>query len=218
MRALEDPARFAPIPDDQRYETVKGWQRLGAKELAVLRAVTAWREQAARRANIRPGFIANDVVLTTLAGRPVSSMDELRGVRGLSPGTVDRHGRALLAAIKDGVACPREQWPQPPGRTRRQAPPTGLGALLRAVVQTVADREEIAPEVIAGSREIDALAGRAGSGALDGLPEDLSIAHGWRRRLVGETMLAIARGQTAMRYDPVKREVLNEPVTPAAKP
>ena len=217
LRTLEDPGRYAPLPDEERYQAVKGWQRLGGKELAVLRAIAAWREQAARRANIRPGFIANDVVLTSLAARPVASVEELRGVRGLSPGTVDRHGRALVAAIKEGVACPKERWPEPPGRTRRQSPPTGLGALLRAAVQTVADREEIAPEVIAGTRDIEALAGRAGSGGLDELPEDLPIAHGWRRKLVGETMLAIARGETAMRYDPVKREVLGEPVAARAK-
>jgi len=54
---------------------VKGWQRLGARDLAVLRELAAWRERAAARADIRPNFIANDIVLVSLAGRPVESVE-----------------------------------------------------------------------------------------------------------------------------------------------
>src|SRR5579871_3750025 len=104
LRGLEDPAHWAPVADEERYRGVKGWQRLGGGELAVLRALAAWRERTARHVDIRPHFVANDVVLTTLAGRPVESLEELRGVRGLSPGTVSRHGRGLLAAIREGLA------------------------------------------------------------------------------------------------------------------
>ena len=54
MRALEEPARYAPVPPEERYEWVKGWQKLGGRELAVLRELAAWRERAAERADIRP--------------------------------------------------------------------------------------------------------------------------------------------------------------------
>jgi len=146
LRELEEPARWAAVPDDERFRTVKSWQRLDARELAVLRSLAGWRERAARRANIRPNFICNDVVLTTLAARPVETMEELRHVRGLSSGTVDRHGKAMLAALQEGASCPKDRWPEPPPRIRRHAPPSGLIALLRASVQAVADREEIAPD------------------------------------------------------------------------
>ena len=212
LRELEEPERWAPVPDEQRYQTVKGWQRHDARELAILRSIAAWRERAARRANIRPNFICNDVVLTTLAVRPVATVEELRGVRGLSSGTVDRHGKALLAAINEGVACPKEQWPEPPPRHRRHAPPSGLIALLRASVQAVADREEIAPEVIASARDIEALVEAATARGRAPTTSDNRLLHGWRHRLTGETMLRIARGELAMRYDPVRREVIEEPV------
>ncbi len=215
LRDLEDPARWAPEPDEEQYRNVKSWQRLDARELAVLRSIAAWRERAARRANIRPNFICNDVVLTTLAARPVETVDELRGVRGLSPGTVDRHGKALLAAIKEGIACPRDQWPEPPVRQRRHAPPSGLIALLRASVQAVADREEIAPEVIASSRDIEGLVELSTTKSRNGDAEaENRLLHGWRRRLTGETLLQIARGELWIRYDPVRREVVEEPRTP----
>lgn len=212
LRELEAPERWAPLPDEQRFRTVKSWQRLDGRELAILRSVTAWRERAARRANIRPNFLCNDVVLTTLAVRPVETLEELRGVRGLSSGTVDRHGKAILAAIHEGLACPKERWPEPPPRLRRHAPPSGLIALLRASVQAVADREEIAPEVIASARDIEALVEVATGKVRGPAAADNRLLHGWRHRLTGETMLRIARGELAIRYDPVRREVVGDPV------
>jgi ribonuclease D len=212
LRDLEEPERWSALPDDERFRTVKSWQRLDGRELAVLRSLAAWRERAARRANIRPNFICNDVVLTTIAARPVETVDELRQVRGLSSGTVDRHGKAMLAAIEEGVACPKDRWPEQPPRLRRHAPPSGLIALLRASVQAVADREEIAPEVIASARDIEALVDAATSKGRNTPDADNRLLHGWRHRLTGDTMLKIARGELAMRYDPVRREVVGDPV------
>ena len=210
LRALEEEGRFADMPAEERYRTVKGWQRLHARELAVLRELAAWRERSAERANIRPNFIANDIVLTTLAGRPVASTEELRQVRGLTSGTVDRHAKGILAAIRAGLDCPPERRPQAPPRDRRKGPPPGLTALLRAAVQAVAEQEDIAPEVIASGRDIDALAAYA----VDGNSlEEAAVARGWRRALVGERLLAIARGELAMRYDPARREVVGDTVT-----
>src|SRR4029450_8172746 len=54
LKRLEDGARYQAMPDEERFRTVKGWQRLDPGELAVLRELAAWREKAARRANIRP--------------------------------------------------------------------------------------------------------------------------------------------------------------------
>ncbi len=212
LKRLEDGSRYQAMPDEERFRTVKGWQRLEPVELAVLRELAVWRERAARRANIRPNFIANDVVLVTLASRTVEHVEELRGVRGLSQGTVDRHGRAIVAAIRAGRECPKEKWPTPPDRVRRQAPPSGLVALLRAAVQAVADRDELASEVIASARDLDALVARATvRGAQDAGEDEPALLQGWRRKLVGDTLLAIARGELAMRYDPKRREVVSSP-------
>ena len=212
LRALESGERLVEVPDEERYRLVKGWQRLDGHALAVLRELAAWREHAAERADIRPNFIANDIVLVSLAVRPPASMDDLQHVRGLNAGSVQRHGRALLAAVRAGVDAPRDRWPEPPSRVRRKGPPPGLAALLRAAVQVVAEREDIAPEIIASGRDIEALAASAVNG---GAPDELEVARGWRRTLVGDTLLAIARGEVAMRYDAARREVVSAPALPS---
>ena len=212
LRALEDGERFAEVPDEERYRLVKGWQRLDGQALAVLRELAAWREQAAERADIRPNFIANDIVLVSLAARPPASMDDLRHVRGLNAGNVERHGRGILAAVRAGLDVPRERWPEAPSRIRRKGPPPGLAALLRAAVQVVAEREDIAPEIIASGRDIEAVAASAADGTAS---SELEVARGWRRMLVGDTLLAIARGEVAMRYDVARREVVSGPAGPS---
>ncbi len=210
LRALEDPERYAVPPPEEAYRDVRGWMRLRGRDLAVLRALAGWRERAAARADIRPNFIVNDVVLTSLAARPPKSAEDLRHTRGLSPGTADRQGRHILAAIVEGLAAPEATWPESPPRVRRHAPPPGLTALLRAAVQAAAEREDIAPEVIASAREIEAL----GSASLnDGFDEEsLVVTRGWRRELVGKTLVAIARGELAIRYDPRRRAVVGDAV------
>jgi ribonuclease D len=85
---------------------------------------------------------------------------------------------------------------------------------LRAAVQAVADRDELASEVIASARDLDALVARAtAKGAHDDEEEEPALLQGWRRKLVGDTLLAIARGELAIRYDPKRREVVGEPPT-----
>ena len=156
LRLLEEPTRYAETSDDRRYTSVKGWQRLDSRDLAVLRQLAAWREHVARRADIRPNFVMGDIVLTTIAARPPKHVEDLRDTRGLSKGTVDRYGRDLMEALERGRNCPREEWPVRPDRTQRQ--PNGLIALLRTAVQAVAAREKLAAELIATGRDLDALA------------------------------------------------------------
>src|SRR5262249_11660496 len=110
-----------------------------------------------------------------------------------------------------GRECPRERWPSPPERQRREAPPSGLVALLRAAVQAVAERDELAAEVIASARDLDALVARATAKGNPTDHDEPALLQGWRRKLVGEPPLAIARGGPAIRYDPKRREVVGEP-------
>src|SRR5205814_4033342 len=111
LRGLEDPARFADMPPEECYTTVKGWQRLGGREAAILRALAAWRDRSARRANVRPNFIANDVVLTSPAMRPAENAGGLRQTRGLTGGTFERPARAIRPPLPVRAGFPDDGLP-----------------------------------------------------------------------------------------------------------
>jgi hypothetical protein len=38
------------------------------------------------------------------------------------------------------------------------------------------------------------------------------VLRGWRRTLVGDMLVAIARGELAVRYDPARRAVVGDPL------
>src|SRR3989454_9789000 len=63
MRALEDPGRYAPVPPEERYQWVKGWQRLGGRGAALLRGLAPRRGRAARRGRMPPDLLAHDLRL-----------------------------------------------------------------------------------------------------------------------------------------------------------
>jgi hypothetical protein len=78
----------------------------------------------------------------------------------------------------------------------------------------VAEEEEIAPEVIASARDLEALVAAATS-RRKREAHDLPLVEGWRGALVGKTLLGLARGELSVRYDPATRTVVSEP-TPAS--
>jgi hypothetical protein len=84
-------------------------------------------------------------------------------------------------------------------------------------VQAVAEEEEIAPEVIASARDLEALVAAATS-RRKGEPPHMPLVEGWRGALVGKMLLGLARGELAVRYDPAKRAVVSEPVEDGTDP
>src|SRR5690606_35823929 len=85
-------------PPDEMYRRVRGWNGLRRRSLGALRAVAAWREREALRANRPPSWIMNDRSILELCRRPPADENEMRQVRGLGEGTVQRYGRAILDA------------------------------------------------------------------------------------------------------------------------
>src|SRR5262249_57240730 len=58
LKRLEEGARYQAMSDEDRFRTVKGWQRLDPEELAVLRELAAWRGRGPRRGRRRSQLLA----------------------------------------------------------------------------------------------------------------------------------------------------------------
>ncbi|MDQ5909777.1 MAG: Ribonuclease [Pseudomonadota bacterium] len=108
--ALTDPARYQPQPQEA-WRRIHDHRRLRGVQRAVLRALAAWREEQAIR-NDRPRrWILHDGPLLDLARRMPDDLEGLTQIHGLPPGTLRRHGSALLECIAAVRAEPPEQWP-----------------------------------------------------------------------------------------------------------
>ncbi|TBU93418.1 ribonuclease D [Phytopseudomonas dryadis] len=187
---LEDGAELVAAlgreiaPEDAYREAKLAW-KLSRAQLAVLRALCAWRERQARARNQPRNRILREHALWPLARSQPSDLVSLARIEDMHPKTVRQDGETILQLIRDAAALPASEWPPAlPEPLPLEA--TGLLKKLRAVGQREGERLGIAPELMLRKKTLEAL---LKSGYPDGpyhLPESL---RGWRRELMGQALL-----------------------------
>jgi ribonuclease D len=188
MAALADPATYSPDPE-------AAWERLrprtnNRRYLGMLRALAAWREREAQRANIPRQRLVKDETLTEIAATAPDTPEALARARGITRGFAEgRTGASLLAAIAETKTLPDEALPEARGRDAARPSPA-LVALLKVLLASQAEQHHVAARLVASSDEIDRLA----------LGEDANLPalHGWRREVFGEDALALRAGRIAL--------------------
>lgn len=176
-----EPQRYCGLPEEA-WQRVRGTQRMSGRQLAVLRALAAWREQAARRADRPRGWLLRDEVMIELACRAPADKAELEGLRGIGRPTVARYGEELLAAIAEGSRAPEiapARGRPPPLSESEEALFTAMSAL----VKERAGQYGLDPAVLASRNDlIDLIRGRG----------SCRLLAGWRRPAVGEELSKLA--------------------------
>ncbi len=156
------------------------------------RTVAAWRERRAADTDQPVRFVLPDLALVGIAQRPPTSLDELRGVRGLD-GRFLRGGagESLLAAIREGVDAP----PPPKSEVRDPMLDRDLRPAVTLVSAWIA---QLAPRPRPRHRAArhpfrhrGAPRQRAGA----------RLAEGWRAEIVGEPVRRLVQGDAALAFD-----------------
>lgn len=82
---------------------INGVRDLDGQKAAVLKELCQYRDQVARKIN-RPLFkVIGDRTLLAIAYECPKSLEELRGIPGMSKRQIDRHGYDLLSAVQRGL-------------------------------------------------------------------------------------------------------------------
>jgi ribonuclease D len=186
------------IPPEEMYRRIRGWNSLRSRNQGALRALAAWREEEALRANRPPSWLMNDRTMLEIARRPPRDLSELRAVRGLGEGTAHRYGREILDAVEQGLQHPIPVEASPP-----RVPNLGQSwpAILTGIVQARCREASIAPRFVATRRDIDELIAWWLVGDRSQEP-DLPLLRGWRRELAGNDLLGWLEGKTSVVVDP----------------
>ena len=186
---LVDPHTYFPKPENM-WERTKGKQNLRGKQLAVLRALAAWREQQARDRDLPRKWILKDEVMIELSRRMPRDAGGLSRIRGLEPGQIRREGETLIGLINQGAELPREEWPSDQGRPKPlNAQPEAMVERLRAAWRLSADEHQLSPMAIATRKELEKfLRGEA----------DCVLLEGWRHSLAGSRLTAVMRGEEVL--------------------
>ncbi len=115
---LADPATYS-TPPERAWQRIKARRYLGGVQLAVLQALADWRETEAMRADKPRGWILKDDVLVELSRRQPKTLNQLKRIRGLTAGVIERRGTHLLKLIGEALNLPEERWPREQGKVRR---------------------------------------------------------------------------------------------------
>src|ERR1041385_664121 len=199
---------IAALKDEDLYELdpANAWKRLkprtnNTRFLAVLAAIAAWREREAQPRDVPRNRILRDEALLEIAAHPPDSTEGLERIRAVPKGfAASRSGRALTAAIAEGLPSPPPKPLEPDRPRRRREPSPSSIDLLKALLRLKAEEARVAPRLIASSDDIEKIAAFEDEG--------LAALHGWRAEVFGNDALALRNGTLALALPNVQAVVV----------
>lgn len=192
---LEEELSVLTDPETYISRPTEAWKRIKTRSNsrrfhATVRQLAELRERMAQDRDVpRSRIFKDDVILELAATRPTTAEDLARSrllQREARRGDVSE---AILQAIKDANAIPKDDLPVIQQPTHRKAGNDALVELMRVLLKARADEAGVAQRLIATSAELDALA--AGE---NGSP----VLLGWRREVFGEDALRLREGRIAL--------------------
>ena len=188
LGVLTDPETYITRPED-------AWQRVKTRSssprfLALVRELAAFREDYAQSRNIPRNRVFKDDALTELAStKPVTMEDLGRSRLLLREARKGPIAEGILAAIKAGLECPKEDLPKPDTSKDQLQVNPALADLLRVLLKARTEASGVAARLIAPAADLDAMA--AGQ-------RDVKALTGWRREVFGDDALRLCEGRIGL--------------------
>lgn len=178
--------------DEERWFRVSGAGRLNRRELAVLREVWLWRDNAARAQDLPRRRILSDELMMQIVRRKPQSANDLLQLRG-----TDRYRReasAIVAAVVKGLQTPSKELPE---LVARDDPPQVqvLGQLASIVTNSLAAQEQVDVALLATSSDLQDVV-RWHLGLIEERPD---VLEGWRGEILGRPLLDLLEGRSTIR-------------------
>lgn len=170
---------------DGYYRRVKLAWKLRPQEQFVLQQLTIWRERMARERDVPRNKVVDDATLWNIARYKAKNRDQLMR-SGMRPAAIKADASALLHIVSQALANDKSHWP---AQLDRPLSPEA-GVWLKALKALIVERAEqlgIPSEILVRKKPLEALlrSGFPRGGAE--LPEVLS---GWRKEVIGDTLVA----------------------------
>jgi ribonuclease D len=185
---LLDPATYV-LDEEDAWTKVKGTGKLKGVDCVVAQRLAGWREAKARELDRPRRRVLSDEAIVDLARQRPKDDRQLDRMRSVDRDLRNKHGKALLAIVKDASALPKETWPATREGTR-QAPVDGALIDALAAVLAVRGREaKVSPQVIGTRADLT----RVALGE-----DDVALLQGWRGELVGDALRAFLDGRVKL--------------------
>jgi ribonuclease D len=187
---LKDPATYRLDPEE-------AWRRLKLRStnkrfVGLIASLAAWREREAQARDVPRNRIVKDEALLEIASHPPATQEALGEIRALPNGYASsRQGKALFAAVKQGLEAPAPEGAVPSeGRRRGREPSQAALDLLKTLLRLRASEYGVAARLVANTDELERLAA--------GDDDNVAALRGWRAEVFGNDARALREGQLAI--------------------
>jgi ribonuclease D len=199
MAQYDDLSLYTDDDARERFHKVKGRGKRGfsGRDYAVLREVTAWREETARRRDRPRGHIVKDDVLVALAQRKPADIGDLGSIRGLSDNARRSYGEDIVDAVQRGLDVPKSERPKRVHRRRLDDAEQARLDLAQALIKGRSLSHSIDPGLIGNRKDVERLV----ADGPDADAADHAMLRGWRGAFIGDALLDLLRGQSAVAVD-----------------
>ena len=162
------------------WQRIRGIGRLDGKSLAILQALTVWREGEARQRNLPRGFVIPDNALLAISRDKMTSLLEMGEIDNLHPRAIERHGSKMSELVTNTLDSALQL------ETIKILTPAQRRILgdLRSAVQKKSDELDVEPTVLASKKDLEIL---IQTNAVEWPPR----LKGWRQKEFGEDLLRI---------------------------
>jgi len=186
---LSSDALYSNPPEDA-WRRIKGGNRLNGNALATMQALAGWRESRAQQSDRPRGWILRDEVLVEIARHRPVSVQDLARIRGVQESFIRHNAEELLALIN--AACRQKPVSHPEAGARERLTPVqvALVDVMTAMVRISGMENSLNPAMLATRGQLERLA--TGD-------RNVELLQGWRRRLVGERLLALLEGRVSLK-------------------
>ncbi len=187
---LSHPDRYI-IDPYERYKKLKRVNQLKPRQMAAAREFAAWRELKAQSRNIPRKWIVSDEQIVEACRREACTLDELFMVRGLRDALRTSDAREVIACIKKGLNCPKDDLPALKNKSRSEANVDAVVDVMSGIARKCSKENDIAVQTLAPHAELTKLA--------RGHYDECELLKGWRKHLLGNQLLDLLTGRVSLR-------------------
>ncbi len=172
-------------PENSYLRNKTAW-KLNARQLAVLKLLSRWREKMAQKRDVPRNRVVKEHTLFEMAQSMPKHIDQLRNFQGLTDRMIRTDGNTFINLIQEGREIESHHLPdvlpRPIGGENKN-----LAKDIRAIAEEISESENIAPEVIIRKKEIEFILNSSNTESRKYiLPDSMQ---GWRKNIIGDAIL-----------------------------
>ena len=199
-----DFARFTQsslyaINASNRWKKVKGLQVLKRPQLAILRALAAWRERLAEHKDLPRRWLIKDDILIDLARQEPKTHQDIADMRGINTERTKKYHQDWLNCIQTAQALPEAEWPMIKRRSKPNDSQSKVIDVLITALNIRAQALDITPSAITSRKKIAEMVQEGRS----------TLTDDWRGSLVNSLFNDLLQGKKGIVIQENKATIIN---------